>query len=47
VRTIANLSHPNIVTLFDFVRAEGHAFAVMELLEGTSLERRLEDGPLP
>jgi len=40
-RTVAALSHPNIVALYDFGRENGIVFAVMELLEGESLERYL------
>src|SRR5499427_1665861 len=38
-RTVAALSHPNIVALYDFERENGIAFAVMELLEGEPLDR--------
>ena len=40
-RTVAVLSHPNIVTLYDVGRHDGVVFAVMELLEGEPLERYL------
>jgi serine/threonine-protein kinase len=40
-RTVAALSHPNIVALFDVGRQNGVVFAVMELLEGESLEPHL------
>ena len=40
-RTVAALSHPNIVALYDVGRENGVAFAVMELLEGEPLERYL------
>lgn len=40
-RTVAALSHPNIVALFDVGRENGLLFAVMELLQGESLERYL------
>ncbi len=43
----ASLSHPNLVTLFDAGRGEHGPFLVMELLHGSTLSRRLEDGPLP
>jgi len=38
-QTVAALSHPNIVALYDFGREDGTVFAVMELLEGEPLER--------
>jgi serine/threonine-protein kinase len=40
-RAIAALSHPNILAIHDFGRGEGIAYAVMELLEGEPLDRRL------
>src|SRR5438309_7620348 len=42
-RTISQLSHPNICTLFDV----GENYLVMELLEGQTLADRLSRGPLP
>lgn len=42
-RTISQLHHPNICTLFDV----GDDFLVMEYLEGESLADRLTRGPLP
>ncbi len=43
------VQHPNAVAVFDFaVNAGGVAYLVMELLEGHSLEKELEErGPLP
>jgi eukaryotic-like serine/threonine-protein kinase len=46
-RAIAALSHPNIVALHDVGRAHGAPFAVMELLDGESLDRRLATADLP
>ena len=46
-RSLAALSHPNILGIFDFGEQDGVNFAVMELLEGTSLRERLRGGPLP
>ena len=46
-RAVAALSHPNIVALHDFGRADGVAFAVMELLEGEPLDQLLAGSPLP
>ena len=45
-RAIAALSHPNICTLHDIGRHDGHSFLVMELLEGETLHQRLARGPL-
>ena len=46
-RAIAALSHPNIVTIYEFTASDDIWIAVMELLEGETLRRRLERGPLP
>ncbi len=45
-RAVAALSHPNILSIFDFGTHEGTAFAVMELLEGETLRDRLSAGPM-
>jgi hypothetical protein len=45
-KAVAALSHPNILAIHDFGRADDTAFAVMELLEGESLRERLEGGAL-
>jgi serine/threonine protein kinase len=46
-QAIAALSHPNILALHDVGTTNGVAYAVMELLEGTTLRERLDHGPLP
>ena len=46
-RAVAALSHPNVLTIFDFGTWEGRAYAVMELLEGETVRQRLQTGPLP
>jgi len=46
-RAVAALTHPNILSIFDFGTHEGRAYAVMELLEGVSLRERLAAGALP
>jgi eukaryotic-like serine/threonine-protein kinase len=46
-RAIAALSHPNILGIFDFGREGSAVFAVMELLEGSTLRDRLDAGALP
>ena len=40
-RTVASLSHPNVVALYDYGKYDGTVCAVTELLEGESLDRRL------
>ena len=40
----ANLSHPNIVPVFDWGEDEGTYFIVMELIDGTSLAEMLRGG---
>src|SRR6187455_1070301 len=45
-KAVAALSHPNILAIFDVGAEGGHAYAVMELLDGESLRERLAQGPL-
>ena len=44
---VARLEHPHIVPLYDYWREPGVAFLVMRLLRGGSLQRLLQEGPLP
>src|ERR1035437_9491173 len=46
-RAVAQLSHPNILAIYDFGRQGETAYAVTELLEGETLRQRLEQGALP
>jgi serine/threonine-protein kinase len=46
-RTISQLTHPHICTLYDVGEAAGTAFLVMEYLEGETLEQRLRTRALP
>ena len=46
-KAVAALSHPNILAIHDFGNDAGIAYAVMELLEGTTLRTRLDGGPIP
>ena len=47
-RAASSIRHPGIVEVFDLGVDKGHAYIVMELLEGTSLAKRLDRlGALP
>ncbi|HTO76030.1 MAG TPA: protein kinase, partial [Thermoanaerobaculia bacterium] len=46
-KSVAALSHPNILSIHDFGTHEGTAYAVMELLEGDTLRGKLDAGPIP
>jgi dipeptidyl aminopeptidase/acylaminoacyl peptidase len=46
-RAVAALSHPNIVALYDVGREGNVAYAVTELLEGSTLRERLQAGSIP
>jgi serine/threonine protein kinase/Tol biopolymer transport system component len=46
-RLIAQLDHPHICTLYDVGQQGDTGFLVMQFLEGETLARRLERGPLP
>ena len=46
-RAASALSHPNIVHIYDVGESDGTRYIVMELAEGTTLRRVLDDGPLP
>ncbi len=43
---IASLHHPNICVLHDVGRQDGHHYLVMEYLEGETLGKRIESGPM-
>lgn len=44
-KTLAALSHPNILTIFDVGTQEDHSFVVMELLKGETLRERIKHSP--
>lgn len=46
-RAAAQVAHPNACRIYDVVEEEERLVLVMEFIEGESLARRLERGPLP
>lgn len=40
-RTISQLQHPNIVTLYDMVQEGGHQYMVLEYVEGQTLAQKI------
>src|SRR3954454_8075227 len=45
-KAVAALSHPSILSIYELIIIEGVPVAVMELLEGETLRRRLTHGAL-
>ncbi len=46
-RMISSLNHSNICALYDVGNQDGVEFLVLEYVEGETVEKRLEKGPLP
>ena len=46
-KTISGLNHPHICVLYDVGHEDGTDYLVMECVEGETLAKRLEKGPLP
>ena len=46
-RAVAALNHPNILAIHDIGESGGAPFLVSELLEGHSLRKELDSGPVP
>src|SRR5207247_9820845 len=46
-RAAASINHPNVAAIHDVVTEGPRAFIVMEYVEGESVAKRLQRGPLP
>jgi Tol biopolymer transport system component len=46
-RAVASLNHPHILAVHDVGSDDGVAYVVFELLDGATLRRRVEAGPIP
>src|SRR6516162_6921762 len=46
-KTISNLNHPHICVRYDVGHQDGIDYLVMECVEGETLAKRLEKGPMP
>jgi serine/threonine-protein kinase len=47
IKVLASLNHPNIAGLHTAFRVENQLLMIMEFVDGTTLEAKLKDGPIP
>jgi serine/threonine-protein kinase len=47
IKVQASLQHPNIATLHTALRVDNQLLMLMELVEGVTLDQRLQQGPIP
>jgi serine/threonine-protein kinase len=47
IKVLASLNHPNIAGLHTAFRMENQLLMIMELVQGTTLEEKLKNGPFP
>src|ERR1700686_2092698 len=47
IKVQASLQHPNIATLHTALRVDNQLLMLMELVEGITLDQRLQQGPIP
>jgi len=46
-RALGTLNHPNIVAVYDIGQTDGQAYIVSELVDGDSLRKVIDRGPIP
>ncbi|MBX3169409.1 MAG: serine/threonine protein kinase [Candidatus Eremiobacteraeota bacterium] len=47
IQICSRLNHPNLIRIYDWGQQDDVHYLAMELLEGRSLQERLEEGPIP
>lgn len=46
-KAVSRITHPNVAALYDIGERDGDVYLAMEFVEGETLSRRIERGPLP